>query len=92
MSGEIESHGTPHMEAQPVDISCQGPGCDMYVRSYLTDEDVEAHETVQVRRDTPETDGERIVRYWFCSPDCRATFVNTVESGERSETLYKDDE
>ena len=83
-----ESHGTPHMEARPVEFPCQGPACNERVVTYLTDEDVEAHETVQVLRYTPETDDERLVRYLFCSPDCRATFVNAVESGERPETLY----
>ena len=88
----VESHGTPRIDAQPVDFPCQGPGCDKYVRSYLTDEDVAAHETVQVLQYTPESDGERIVRYWFCSPDCRATFVNAAENGEREETVYEDGE
>ncbi|GAA0464474.1 hypothetical protein MUK72_19405 (plasmid) [Halococcus dombrowskii] len=83
-----ESHGTPHMEARPVDLPCQGPACNERVVTYLTDEDVEAHETVQVFRYTPEIDDERLVQYWFCSSDCRATFVNAVESGERPETLY----
>ena len=50
--------------------------------THLTDEDVEACETVQVLRYTPETDDERLVRYWFCSSDCRTNFVNKVESGE----------
>ena len=90
MSGDeaVESHGTPRIDAQPVDFPCKGLGCDKYVRSHLTDEDVAAHETIQVLRYTPESDGERIVRYWFCSPDCHTTFVNAAESGERSETLY----
>jgi hypothetical protein len=88
----VESHGTPHMEARPVGFPCQGPGCSERVVTYLTDEDVEAHETVRVYRPTPEIDDERLIRYWFCSPDCRATFTNAVESGECPETLYEDGE
>jgi hypothetical protein len=84
----IESHGTPHMAAEPVAFPCQEPGCDERVLTYLTDADVEAHETLQVLRPTPETDDERLVRYWFCSPDCRAAFAEAAESGEREETMY----
>jgi hypothetical protein len=87
----VESHGTPHMAAQPVDLPCQGPGCGGRVVTYLTDEDVGARETLRVYRPTPETDDERLIRYWFCSPDCRATFVNAAESAERQETLYDDE-
>jgi hypothetical protein len=43
-----------------------------------------------VLRDTPGTDDERLVCYWFCSPDCRAEFVEAVEDGECEETLYDD--
>jgi hypothetical protein len=84
----FESHGTPHMEAKPTEFPCQGPACDKHVITYLTDEDVEAHETVQVYRHTAETDDERLIRYWFCSSDCHTAFINAIESGERSETLY----
>ncbi|EMA56811.1 hypothetical protein C451_00355 [Halococcus thailandensis JCM 13552] len=80
------------MEAKPVEFPCQGPGCSESVITYLTDEDVEAHETIQVRRYTPESDDEHVARYLFCSSDCRATFVNAVESGEREETIYGDSE
>ena len=86
----VESHGTPRIDAQPVDFPCQGPGCDKYVRSYLTDEDVAAHETIQVLQYTPESDGKRIVRYWFCSPGCHTAFAEAVESGDREETIYND--
>lgn len=81
----VESHGDPHIAAEPVDLPCKGPACDERVRTYLTDADVEAHETLRVLRYTPESDGERLVRYWFCSPDCRAAFV---EDADREETLY----
>ena len=84
----VESHGTPRMDARPVEFPCQGPACNERVFTYLTDEDVEAHETVRVLRYTPETDDERLVYYWFCSSGCRTNFVNAVESGEIEETLY----
>ena len=86
----VESHGTPRIDAQPVDFPCLGPGCDKYVRSHLTDEDVAAHETIQVLRYTPESDDERLVRYWFCSPGCHNAFAEAVESGDREETIYND--
>ncbi|EMA56386.1 hypothetical protein [Halococcus thailandensis] len=89
MSERVESHGTPHMAARPVDFPCQGPGCGGHVVTYLTDEDIEARETVRVYRPTADADDERLVRYLFCSSDCRATFINAVESGERPETLYE---
>jgi hypothetical protein len=88
----VESHGTPRMDAEPVAFPCQGPECAERVLTYLTDEDVEAHETLQVLRNTPETDDERLVRYWFCSPDCRAAFAEATGSGEREETLYDERE
>jgi hypothetical protein len=84
----VESHGTPHIGAESVAFPCQGPGCNERVLTYLTDEDVEAGETLQVLRYTPETGDERLVRYWFCSPDCRAVFAEAAENGERDETLY----
>lgn len=87
----VESHGTPHMAAKPVGFPCQGPGCDEYVLTDLTDKDVEAHETLQLLRPTPETDDERLVRYWFCSPDCRTEYVEAVKNGECEETLYNDE-
>jgi hypothetical protein len=87
----VESHGTPHMAAEPVAFPCQGPECTERLLTYLTEEDVEAHETLQVLRYTPETDDERLVRYWFCSPDCRAAFAEAAENGERDETLYDDE-
>ena len=87
----VESYGTPRMDAEPVAFPCQGPGCDEHVLTYLTDEDVEARETLQVLQYTPESDGERIVRYWFCSSDCRAAFAEAAETGERDETLYDDE-
>ncbi len=77
--------------ARPVEFPCQGPACNERMLTYLTDEDVEAHEGIRVLRYTPRTDDERLVWYWFCSSDCRATFVNTVKSGERKETLYEGD-
>ena len=40
----VESHGTPHMAAEPVAFPCQGPGCNERVLTYLTDEDVEARD------------------------------------------------
>ena len=86
----VESHGTPHMTAKPVKFPCQGPGCGEHVLTYLTDEDVEAGETLQVLRYTPETGDERLVRYWFCSPDCRTELVDAVEDGECEKTLYSD--
>ena len=93
MSGQqtVESHGTPRVDASPVNLPCQGPACGEGVLTYLTEEDIEAHETVQVLRHTPETDDERIVRYFFCSEGCHADFFNAVESGEREETLYNDE-
>ena len=86
-----ESHGTPRIDAKPVAFPCQGPACNERVLTYQTDEDVEAHEALRVLRYTPETDDERLVRYWFCSSDSRATFVNAVESVGRKETLYEGD-
>jgi hypothetical protein len=35
-----------------------------------------------------ENGDERLVRYWFCSPDCCTEFAEVVEDGERDETLY----
>jgi hypothetical protein len=58
--------------------------------THLANADVEARETLRVLRYTPEADDERLVRYWFCSPDCRAEFVEAVEDGEREEALYVD--
>ena len=87
----VESHGTPRMDARPVEFPCQGSGCGESVLTYQTNEDIEAGETLQVFRYTPETGDERLIRYWFCSSDCRATFANAVESGEREETLYEGD-
>lgn len=72
-------------------VDAWGSGKRLALLTYLTDADVEARETLQVLRHTPESDGERLVRYWFCSPDCRAAFVGAVESGERDETLYNDE-
>ena len=84
----VESHGTPLIDSKPVKFLCQGPGCGESVLTDLTDEDVEVGETLQVLRYTPETGDERLVRYWFGSPDCRAAFAETAENGEREETLY----
>ena len=84
----VESHGTPRMDSKPVAFPCQGPACNERVLTYLTDEDVEARETLRVLRYTPETDDERLVCYWFCSPDCRAAFAEATENSEREETLY----
>src|SRR5699024_9163834 len=39
VSKRVESDGTPHMAARPVDFPCQGPGCGRHVVTYLTDED-----------------------------------------------------
>lgn len=81
----VESYGEPRPDARPVDLPCKGPTCDERVLTYLTEADSEARETVQVLRYTPETDDERLVRYWFCSPECRNAFV---EDADRDETLY----
>ena len=87
----VESHGTPRMDANPVALPCQGPACGESVLTYQTNEDIEAGETLQVFRYTPETGDERLVRYWFCSPDCRTAFAQAAENGERDETLYDDE-
>jgi hypothetical protein len=87
----VESHGTPLIDAKPVEFPCQGSECGESVLTYQTDEDVEAGETLQVLRYTPDTGDERLVRYWFCSPDCRAAFAEATENGERAETLYGDE-
>jgi hypothetical protein len=88
----VESHGTPRMDAKPVDLPCQGPTCNKRVLTYLTDADVEAHETLQVRRPTPETGDERLVRYWFCSSGCRTAFAEAAEDDDHEETVYDDGE
>ena len=86
----VKSHGEPRPDARPVAFPCQEPTCDERVLTYLTEADSKAREMVQVLRYTPETDDERLVRYWFCSPECRDGFVEAVEDGECEETLYDD--
>jgi hypothetical protein len=81
----VESHGDHRPDARPVDLPCKGLTCDERVLTYLTEADAEVCETVQVLRYTPETDDERLVRYWFCSPECCDGFV---EDADRDETLY----
>lgn len=84
----VESHGDPIIGSRPISLPCKGPACDEWIRTHHTDADIEAAPNLQVLRYTPETDDERLVRYWFCSPECRAAFVEAAESGEREETLY----
>jgi hypothetical protein len=81
----IESHGNPVPGSRPISLPCKGPTCDEQVRTYQTDADTEARPNLQVLRYTPETDDERLVRYWFCSPECRTAFI---EHDDREETLY----
>jgi hypothetical protein len=86
----VESHGTPHIDTVPVDLPSQGPACDNRVITCLTDADIEARETLQVLRPAPETDDERLVRYWFCLTGYHTEFVEAVANGECEETLYDD--
>jgi hypothetical protein len=80
-------HTTHRREAGRVPLS--GAGVQRARAHYLTDADVEARETLRVLRPTSETD-ERLVRYWFCSTNCRTEFVEAVENGACEETLYDD--
>lgn len=84
----VESHGEPRLDSRPVDLPCKGPACNERILTYLTEADLAAHETIQVLRSTPETNDERLVRYWFCSSECCTAFI---EDDDRDETLYDEE-
>lgn len=88
MSSDGESYGNP-VASEPTNLACQGPECDAVIRTYLTDEDAEARETVRVLRYTPESDGERLITYWFCGSECRESFI---ADDEREETLFDEED